>query len=111
MSEAVRGLLGLAAVGNARKHLGSRTQKTTAIGQWSHSLDSGGDDRAREAKETISREADKIEALKAEIENAEHELESLNNKKEKIAEILRDNKSTADWKVKGKNLMIRIKTF
>ncbi len=104
LSEAVRGLLGLAAVGNARKHLGSRTQKTTAIGQWSHSLDSGGDDRAREAKETISREADKIEALKAEIENAEHELESLNNKKEKIAEILRDNQSTAELQRKKQDL-------
>lgn len=49
LSEAVRGLLGLAAVGNARKHLGARTQKTTAIGQWNGSLDSSGDERAKEA--------------------------------------------------------------
>lgn len=96
LSEAVRGLLGLAAVGNARKHLGARTQKATAIGQWNGSLDSAGDDKAREAKETISRETDKIESLKSEIENAEHELESLNSQKEKIAEILRDNQSTAE---------------
>ena len=34
LSEAVKGLLGLAAVGNARKHLGARTLKATAIGQW-----------------------------------------------------------------------------
>jgi len=96
LSEAVRGLLGLAAVGNARKHLGARTQKATAIGQWNASLDSAGDDRAREAQETISRETDKIESLKSEIENAEHELEILNSQKEKIAEILRDNQSTAE---------------
>ena len=96
LSEAVRGLLGLAAVGNARKHLGARTQKTTAIGQWNGSLDSSGDERAKEAQETISRETDKIETLKSEIENAERELENLNNQKEKIAEILRDNQSTAE---------------
>ena len=37
-----------------------------------------------------------IETLKSEIENAERELENLNNQKEKIAEILRDNQSTAE---------------
>ena len=96
LSEAVRGLLGLAAVGNARKHLGTRTQKATTIGQWNGSLDSSGDERAKEAQETISKETDKIESLKSEIENAERELENLNNQKEKIAEILRDNQSTAE---------------
>ena len=96
LSEAVRGLLGLAAIGNARKHLGARTQKTTAIGQWNGSLDSLGDERAKEAQETISRETDKIELLKSEVKNAERELESLNNQKERIAEILRDNQSTAE---------------
>ena len=96
LSEAVQGLLGLAAVGNARKHLGSRTQKATAIGQWNNSLDADGDDRAREAQEIISRETDKIESLKNEIKNAEHELERLNGQKEKIAEILRDNQNTAE---------------
>lgn len=96
LSEAVRGLLGLAAVGNARKHLGARTQKATAIGQWNGSLDLAGDERAKEAQETISRETDKIETLNCEIKNAERELENLNNQKEKIAEILRDNQSTAE---------------
>ncbi len=96
LSEAVKGLLGLAAVGNARKHLGARTLKATAIGQWNGALDSSGDERAREAEETISRESDKIEALRNEIDNANKELESLSNKKEKIAEILRDNQNTAE---------------
>ena len=63
LSDAVRGLLGLAAVGNARKHLGSRTLKATAIGQWNASLDSSGDERARQAQETIARETEHMEAL------------------------------------------------
>lgn len=104
LSEAVRGLLGLAAVGNARKHLGSRTQKTTAIGQWYDSLDLAGDERAKEAQETISNDTVKIDDLKREIQNAERELEKLNNQKEKIAEILRDNQSTAELQGKKQSL-------
>lgn len=96
LSAAVQGLLGLAAVRKAREHLGDRTKKSTAIGQWNSALDSDGDERAREAQETISRETDRIESLKSEIENAERELQTLNSQKEKIAEILRDNKSTAE---------------
>lgn len=110
LSEAVRGLLGLAAVGNARKHLGARTQKATAIGQWNSSLDLAGDDRAREAQETISRETDKVEALKSEIENAEHELEILNSQKEKIAEILRDNQSTAELQRQKQTLEVTLES-
>lgn len=108
LSEAVQGLLGLAAVGNARKHLGSRTQKATAIGQWNNSLDAAGDDRAREAQETISRETDKIELLKNEIKNAEHELVKLNSQKEKIAEILRNNQSTAELQRQKQDLEISL---
>lgn len=96
LSEAVRGLLGLAAVGNARKHLGSRTLKGTAIGQWSASLDSTGDDRARQAQETITTQTERIESLEKEIENADRELVSLNAQKERIAEVLRDNQNTAE---------------
>ena len=108
LSEAVRGLLGLAAVGNARKHLGARTNKATAIGQWNGSLDSSGDERAKEAEETISHESDKIDALRDEIENANRELENLNNKKEKIAEILRDNQNTAELQRQQQNLERKI---
>ncbi|HAI91958.1 MAG TPA: DNA sulfur modification protein DndD [Butyrivibrio sp.] len=104
LSEAVKGLLGLAAVGNARKHLGARTLKTTAIGQWNGALDSSGDERAREAEEIISRESDRIEALREEIVNANKELDSLNTKKEGIAEIIRDNQSTAELQRQQQNL-------
>lgn len=104
MSEAVKGLLGLAAVGNARKHLGARTLKATAIGQWNGALDSSGDERAREAEETISRESDRIDALREEIDNANKELDKLNSNKEKIADILRDNQNTAELQRQQQNL-------
>lgn len=108
LSDAVRGLLGLAAVGNARKHLGSRTLKATAIGQWSASLDSSGDERARQAQDTITQETERMEELEKEIENAEKELVSLNAQKEKIAEILRDNQNTAELQRKKQALEVRL---
>lgn len=109
LSDAVRGLLGLAAVGNARKHLGSRTQKATAIGQWCASLDSSGDERARKAQATIVDQTERMEALESEIESAEKEIASLNAKKERIAEILRDNQSTAELQRKKQALESRLK--
>ncbi len=96
LSEAVRGLLGLSAVGNARNHLGDRTHKKSAIGQWSEALDSDGDERAKKAQDTISSETERIETLQEEIANAEYELQQLNSQKEHIAEILRENQSTAE---------------
>lgn len=110
LSDAVRGLLGLAAVGNARKHLGSRTLKATAIGQWNASLDSSGDERARQAQETIARETEHMEALEREIDSAEKELISLNAQKEKIAEILRDNQNTAELQRKKQVLEDRLES-
>ncbi len=108
LSEAVRGLLGLSAVGNARKHLGARSLKATAIGQWNASLDSSGDERAKEAAETISRESDKIELLRSEIDNAQKELEKLNAQKEKIAEVLRDNQNTAELQRQKQGLELKL---
>lgn len=96
LSEAVRGLLGLSAVGNARSHLGDRTHKKSAIGQWSESLDSDGDERAKNAQETITTETEKIETLESEIKDADYELQQLNAQKEQIAEVLRENQSTAE---------------
>ena len=108
LSDAVRGLLGLAAVGNARKHLGARTLKGTVIGQWTASLDSSGDDRAKQAQETIARATERMESLEQEIESAQKELLSLNAQKEKIAEVLRDNQSTAELQRKKQILESRM---
>ena len=110
LSDAVRGLLGLAAVGNARKHLGSRTLKGTAIGQWNASLDSSGDERARSAQETIALKTDEIERLEKEIESADRELQSLNSQKEKISDILRENQNTADLQRKKQGLEATLNT-
>ena len=96
LSEAVRGLLGLAAVGNARKHLGSRSQRLSVIGQWNASLDSTGDERAKQALSTIDEQTQKKARLEEQIANYEEELKKLEQQKERISEILRDNQDTAN---------------
>lgn len=109
LSEAVRGLLGLAAVENARKHLGTRKLGSTAIGQWNSELDSKGDEKARCAQQKISTESYKIESLKGEIKNANEELQRLNDRKDKIAAILRDNESTSKLQEKKQELEEELK--
>lgn len=104
LSSAVRGLLGLAAVGNARKHLGERTLGRTAIGQWNSSLDSLGDARAKQAQETIALETEKIAKCKDEISNADKEISDLQIQKERIEELLRANQSTAELQRKKQAL-------
>ena len=96
LSEAVKGLLGLAAVGNARKHLGSRTLKTTAIGYWNDHLNSEGDLMAQTALDTIDTETKNIEKYEQEIKDAQNEIANLNANKDKISEILRENKHTSE---------------
>lgn len=96
LTDAVQGLLGLAPVANARKHLGSRTAKSSAIGYWNAALDLGGDQRATEALDTIERENSSIESMEEQIKNADRELENLNAQKAKIEDILRENQNTAE---------------
>lgn len=110
LTDAVQGLLGLAPVANARKHLGSRTAKSSAIGYWNAALDLGGDERAKEAQATIESESANIELMQKQISNADHELEALNAQKAKIEETLRENQSTAELQRSKQDLEKKLKT-
>ena len=104
LAEEVRGLLGLTAVKNARDHLGHKSSKSTTIGSWYSDLDTAGNEKAKEAEETIFRETENIESLEREIAEADRELSSLNAQKEKIDDILRDNQNTAELQKQKQNL-------
>lgn len=108
LADEVRGLLGLTAVKNSRDHLGSKTAKTTVIGGWYNDLDTSGDEKAREAADTISKETEEKEKLEAEIKTADEELTRLNIQKEKIDEILRDNQNTAELQKNKQDLEIQL---
>lgn len=104
LPEAVRGLLGLSAVENARKHLGQRSNKNSVIGQWNSSLDLKGDISAQEAKERIDKEQQSIEENKINIKDAEDQIIALNKEREEIEKVLRDNQSTAELQLKKQEL-------
>lgn len=108
LGQAVRGLLGLSAVSNARDHLGHRNKNKTAIGQWNNSLDADGDSRAQSAQETITTETERIEKLNLDIAEADKELVNLNVQKEKIAEVLRENQSTGELQRKKQDCERRL---
>ena len=99
LPDAVKGLLGLAPVKNARDHLGKRTSKSTIIGKWYSQLDSLGDEKVNEAQKTINEKTSEKEELQEKISLAKCELDTLNQQKEKLAIKLRENQETANLQV------------
>jgi DNA sulfur modification protein DndD len=95
VSESVKGLLGLTALDNAIKHLGSKTLKTTVLGKFYASMDIEGNKKAAEALERINSTqhrkaviAEQLESIKAQITDYEAE-------KTRLDQILSEGKSTA----------------
>ena len=95
VSESVKGLLGLTALDNAIKHLGSKTLKTTVLGKFYASMDIEGNKKAAEALEHINSTqhrkaviAEQLESIKAQITDYEAE-------KTRLDQILSEGKSTA----------------
>ena len=111
LSEAVKGLLGLTQVANARKHLGSEDLKTTVLGYWYTHLDTKGEEQAKLAKENIDSLQAKIINEEQNKKNYEAQLEGLNSEKEKVENILKENESTAELQQKRQNLERELKEY
>jgi len=95
VSESVKGLLGLTALDNAMKHLGSKTARTTVLGKFYSSMDNESNQKATEALERINSTqqrkagiAERLESLKTQITDYEAE-------KARLDHILVEGKSTA----------------
>lgn len=95
VAEAVKGLLGLAPIDHAVRHLGDRTKKTSVIGRLYGNMDLDGDSRAKDALERIRMARDKRDAIAAQIEECNSQINSYDAKKEQLEAILRDNEETA----------------
>lgn len=102
LSEAVRGLLGLAQIENARHHLGDMEHKKSVIGQWLNRLDLEGDEKAKTAKKNIDDETEKIECYNERIEGLNSEIDKLALQKNEIERKLRDNESTSELQKRRK---------
>ena len=95
VAEAVKGLLGLAPIDNAVHHLGDRTKKTSVIGRLYGSMDLDGDSRAQDALNRIRIAREKRDAISAQIEECNSQINSYEAKKDQLETILRDNEESA----------------
>ena len=104
LSNAVNGLMGLEPVKNARKHLGDKTKKLSAIGQWYNGLNENADKDVQEAFETIYKANSEIEAINYWLNQSEEQLKKLNAQKDAIHNKLLANKETEELQRQSQRL-------
>lgn len=96
LTDAVKGLLGLNTLNEARKHLGNRQAKTTVIGGFYAAMDVGGNQKAEHALENINNARENIDSFKNQIDNCEKEIGIYNARKDQLEQKLRASKETAE---------------
>ncbi len=110
ISEAVKGLLGLAEVDSAIKHLGDNKKKNSAIGKLYQSINHESNIKIKEAQDSINSSNTALESISERLKNCEQEISKYENVEEEIREILRTNKETADYQKKIEKLERKVKT-
>lgn len=104
VADAVKGLLGLSALDNAIKHLGTKANKSTVLGQLYVGFDANGNREAEATMEAIhALQAKKVE-YHDQIETYKEQIRYYETRKEQLEGILRDNKSTAELQAKKQRL-------
>ena len=108
LADSVKGLLGLSVLDNAIKHLGTRQNKKTAVGQFYVSLDTAGDAKAQEALDRIQDAQSRRDIISQQLETATSEIKHYENRKEQLEVILRDNQTTAALQKKKEEIEYRV---
>jgi len=109
LSESVKGLLGLTALENAIKHLGSKTLKTTVLGKFYSSMDNEGDRKASEALERINSAQHRKSVIAEQIEEITSQIAYYENEKSRLEHILLEGENTAALQNKSLELEKKIK--
>ncbi|MBR2520112.1 MAG: AAA family ATPase [Selenomonadaceae bacterium] len=110
IAAAVKNFLGLSALENASRHLGSRTNKNTVIGKIYSDLNLAGDARAKEALNKLQTAADKREDIAKQLDECNDQIFHFEERKAELETILRENKTTADLQKEADKLERQIKT-
>ena len=109
VADAVKGLLGLSALDNAKKHIGTRSNKSTALGILLKEFGTDGNKEAEATLEAIHRaQADK-EKYHQEVETAKNQIKYYETRKEQLEAVLRDNKNTSELQNKKQKLEKQVK--
>lgn len=95
LADSVKGLLGLTVLDNAIKHIGTKTNKKSVIGQFYGSMDFDGDQRAKEALNKIQDTQTRRDTIATQLETSTSEIKYYEGRKEQLETILRDNQNTA----------------
>lgn len=104
LTESVKGLLGLSVLANAIKHIGTKTNKTTVLGQLYGSMDLDGDQRAVEALNRVQDQQARYEVVNEQMETNIKEISYYESRKKELDEKLRDNQSTGALQKKKEKL-------
>lgn len=110
VTEAVKGLLGLAAIDNAIKHLGDRSKKSTVIGKFYAGMDIAGDARAQEIRNQLETAEDKRSNIAEQLETCKQEIRDYETEIERLHQILKENHETAELQKKREAVERHIKT-
>ena len=104
VADAVKGLLGLAALDNAKKHIGTKSSTTTALGILNKGFDLNGNKEAEATLEAIHDQQAIKASSREKIENYDGQIKVYESRKEQLEDILRDNRNTAELQAKKQKL-------
>lgn len=95
VSESVKGLLGLTALDNAIKHLGTKNAKTTVLGKFYSRMDNEGNQKAKEALERINSTQHRKTTIEKQLESLKIQIKDYDAEKARLENILVEGKSTS----------------
>lgn len=96
LTEAVKRLMGLAVLENARQHLDPK-RNGSVVGKWQRSFDPAGDQRAAAAMKEIENARAKLQKLDDDKAQMEEETAYYESEQQRIQKILQDNQETMQW--------------
>lgn len=108
VTDSVKGLLGLAALDNAMKHL-DPGKKKSVIGIFNSSMDISGNKKAAEASQRVQSEQDRLQVIATDLENVKEQINHYEQRKGQLEDIIRDNQPTAELQRKKERLEKSIK--
>lgn len=104
VAEAVKGLLGLSALDNAKKHIGSKSNKHTVLGLLYTDFNPDGNREAQAALASVHEAHEKKKQYHDQIDSCDNEIKYYESRKGQLESFLRDNRSTAELQAKKQKL-------
>lgn len=109
LADSVKGLLGLAVLENARKHIGTKAHKRSVLGQLHSQMDADGDTRAADALRHIQDAQDRREEIRERLVECDSQINQLKVRKDQLDDILRGNQESKELQRRKERLEKAVK--